>query len=64
LQDALFGAVIDAARAAGAKIMESYATDFEVRGKADTSPVTLADEAAEAVILPALVCIARRGLGS
>jgi 3'(2'), 5'-bisphosphate nucleotidase len=54
LQDALFGSVIDAARAAGAKILEIYATDFEVRGKADTSPVTLADEAAEAVILPAL----------
>ena len=34
--------------------MEVYATDFDVRGKQDASPVTLADERAEAVILQAL----------
>jgi 3'(2'), 5'-bisphosphate nucleotidase len=39
------------ALAAGAKIMEIYAApDFEVRAKADTSPVTEADEAADALI--------------
>lgn len=41
-------------RQAGAVIMEIYATDFEVRGKEDASPVTEADEKAEALILPAL----------
>ena len=36
---------------AGAKIMEIYASpDFEVRAKADASPVTAADEAADAII--------------
>lgn len=43
-----------AAREAGAKIMEIYATDFEARTKSDSSPVTEADEAAEAIILPIL----------
>jgi len=42
------------ARAAGARIMEVYATDFAVRGKGDASPVTEADELAEAVIVSAL----------
>jgi len=42
------------ARQAGALIMEVYATDFAVRGKADTSPVTEADEKAEALILAEL----------
>ncbi len=42
------------ARAAGALILEVYATDFAVHDKADTSPVTLADERAEALITPAL----------
>jgi 3'(2'), 5'-bisphosphate nucleotidase len=42
--------VIDIARAAGAAILEIYATEFEVRGKADASPVTDADERAEAII--------------
>lgn len=41
-------------RAAGEVIMTIYATDFEVRGKSDASPVTEADEKAEAAILPAL----------
>ena len=30
----------DAARTAGQAIMQVYATDFAVRGKADASPVT------------------------
>jgi 3'(2'), 5'-bisphosphate nucleotidase len=42
------------ARAAGAVILQVYGTAFEVRGKADASPVTLADEQAEALIVPAL----------
>ena len=43
-----------AARRAGALIMGVYASDFEVRGKADASPVTEADELAERCILDAL----------
>ncbi len=46
--------LIPIARAAGQVIMEIYATDFAVRGKEDASPVTEADERAEAVILAAL----------
>jgi 3'(2'), 5'-bisphosphate nucleotidase len=42
------------ARQAGEVIMAVYATDFTVRGKADASPVTAADERAEAVILSGL----------
>ena len=42
------------ARRAGAAIMGIYATDFSVRDKADASPVTAADEQAEALILEAL----------
>jgi 3'(2'), 5'-bisphosphate nucleotidase len=42
------------ARRAGEVVMAVYASDFEVRGKADASPVTLADERAEAVIVAAL----------
>jgi 3'(2'), 5'-bisphosphate nucleotidase len=37
-------------RRAGAAIMDIYATDFEHRTKADESPVTAADLAAEAII--------------
>jgi len=40
-----------AAREAGAKIMEIYNSDFEVRTKGDESPVTEADEAAEKIII-------------
>lgn len=39
---------------AGALIMDIYQTDFEVDHKGDDSPVTLADEQAEALILEAL----------
>ena len=42
------------AREAGALILAVYAGAFEVRGKADSSPVTEADEAAERCIVPAL----------
>jgi 3'(2'), 5'-bisphosphate nucleotidase len=42
------------ARLAGNAILEVYATDFDVRVKADASPVTEADERAEAIILAAL----------
>ena len=39
---------------AGRSIMQVYASPFEVRGKADRSPVTDADQAAEAIILAGL----------
>jgi 3'(2'), 5'-bisphosphate nucleotidase len=42
------------ARLAGAAIMEVYATDFTVERKGDDSPVTEADQKAEALILPGL----------
>jgi 3'(2'), 5'-bisphosphate nucleotidase len=42
------------AREAGKVILDVYATDFAVENKADASPVTLADERAEAVILAGL----------
>jgi 3'(2'), 5'-bisphosphate nucleotidase len=47
-------ALAQIARRAGEAIMEVYATDFEVRGKDDASPVTAADERAEAIILASL----------
>ena len=41
----------EAAIEAGARIMEVYrADDFDVRAKSDESPVTEADEAADALI--------------
>jgi 3'(2'), 5'-bisphosphate nucleotidase len=46
--------VIRLSYAAGEAIMTVYGSDFEVRGKADTSPVTAADERAEALILAGL----------
>jgi len=46
------------ARAAGDVVMRIYATDFAVQGKADASPVTLADQQAEAVILAGLRALA------
>ncbi|WP_409276919.1 3'(2'),5'-bisphosphate nucleotidase CysQ [Pseudomonas defluvii] len=46
--------VIGIAREAGELVMEIYRSDFEVRGKIDASPVTEADERAEALILQAL----------
>ncbi len=47
-------AVIDAVRAAEKVVMEVYATDFDVSRKSDQSPVTVADERAEVVIVEAL----------
>ncbi len=43
-----------AALLAGEKILAVYATNFEANTKADASPVTEADTAAEAIILPLL----------
>jgi 3'(2'), 5'-bisphosphate nucleotidase len=53
-RDALLESVIQITRRAGEVVMSVYATDFAVRGKGDSSPVTEADESAEAVIVPAL----------
>ncbi|NYT36454.1 3'(2'),5'-bisphosphate nucleotidase [Allopusillimonas soli] len=46
--------LIPVVRAAGDVIMDIYDTDFQVQGKADNSPVTVADQQAEALIVPAL----------
>nr|WP_088287108.1 3'(2'),5'-bisphosphate nucleotidase CysQ [Ideonella sp. A 288] len=46
------------ARDAGREVMAVYASDFAVRGKADASPVTAADERAERVILAGLARLA------
>jgi len=51
---ALLEALIPAVRAAGAEVLAVYATDFTVRCKDDSSPVTAADERAEAALVPAL----------
>ena len=55
---ALLQSLIYTAQRAGGAIMAVYATDFAVRDKADTSPVTAADEAAEKIILADLAAIA------
>ncbi len=52
--DALGPEILALARAAGVAIMRIYATDFEKRRKDDHSPVTDADEEAEAIILAGL----------
>src|SRR5438132_325382 len=52
--DTLLDPVIAIARRAAHAVMEVYASDFAVRGKCDASPVTDADERAEALIVPAL----------
>jgi len=44
----------DAAIRAGQAVMDVYGQDFEVFRKADASPVTIADEHAEAIIVEAL----------
>lgn len=49
--------VLPIARAAGEVILGVYATEFGVRGKDDASPVTEADERAEALILPELAAL-------
>jgi 3'(2'), 5'-bisphosphate nucleotidase len=50
--------LIYTAQRAGAAIMAVYATEFSVREKADASPVTVADEAAEKILLADLAAIA------
>ena len=55
---ALLDALAALARQAGDVVMAVYATDFTVRGKGDASPVTEADERAEAVILAGLARLA------
>jgi 3'(2'), 5'-bisphosphate nucleotidase len=50
--------LIYTAQRAGGAIMVVYATDFAVRDKADASPVTVADETAEKIILADLAAIA------
>jgi 3'(2'), 5'-bisphosphate nucleotidase len=52
--DALTDGMVAAALEAGAEIMAVYATEFSARSKGDASPVTEADERAEAIILAAL----------
>jgi 3'(2'), 5'-bisphosphate nucleotidase len=51
-RDALARAFVGLASAAGRVVMEVYATDFEVRSKDDRSPVSDADEPAEALLVP------------
>jgi 3'(2'), 5'-bisphosphate nucleotidase len=50
----LLAAVERIARAAAEVILQVYGTAFSMHGKADASPVTEADERAEALITPAL----------
>jgi 3'(2'), 5'-bisphosphate nucleotidase len=54
----LMQGLIAAAVEAGAAIMSVFEGDFDVQVKADQSPVTLADQAAEAIILEALARLA------
>ena len=54
----LLQSLIYTSQRAGGAIMAVYATDFAVQGKADESPVTAADEAAEKIILADLGLIA------
>ncbi len=51
---ALANRLLPVAIRAGASILEVYASDFAVQNKSDSSPVTAADELAEAIILAAL----------
>ena len=51
MSDALLDLMLDAARAASSAIMEVYLSDFTHDSKADGSPVTIADQRAEAIIL-------------
>ncbi|HTU67059.1 MAG TPA: 3'(2'),5'-bisphosphate nucleotidase CysQ [Steroidobacteraceae bacterium] len=55
---ALIQSLIYTAQRAGGAIMAVYATDFAVHEKSDASPVTVADEAAEKIILNDLAHIA------
>lgn len=53
-RDILLDGLAEAAVRAGAAIMEIYRSDFSVETKTDSSPVTAADAAGEAIILQAL----------
>ena len=55
--DQLARAFGDLAAAAGKLIMAVYATDFQVRSKADASPVSEADEAAETFLTPGVAAL-------
>jgi len=55
---ALLEQVVQIVRDAGAEVMRVYAGDFQATTKADASPVTLADERAEALITPRLQALA------
>ena len=55
---ALIQSLIYTAQRAGGAIMAVYATEFAVQSKQDASPVTVADEAAEKIILADLAAIA------
>lgn len=57
---ALLAQVEAIAHAAGQVIRRIYETDFAVQAKRDSTPVTLADEEAEAVILKGLATLAPR----
>ncbi|MCB1957521.1 MAG: 3'(2'),5'-bisphosphate nucleotidase CysQ [Rhodocyclaceae bacterium] len=50
----LLDEVVRVVRAGGELVMSVYSTDFAVRGKDDASPVTEADERAEALMVPML----------
>ncbi len=50
----LIEALIGVVQQAGELILQVYARDFEVLAKADESPVTEADQLAEALLTPAL----------
>jgi 3'(2'), 5'-bisphosphate nucleotidase len=52
--EALLQPLVEVARRAGSEILSVYATDFDVRHKADRSPVTDADLKAEGIIVAAL----------
>ena len=54
IDETLLRAVEEIAERAGAVILDHYSRDIAVARKADASPVTEADEAAERAILPAL----------
>lgn len=54
MSDPLLDLMLDAARAAATVIMDVYVSDFEHVSKSDGSPVTVADQRAEAVILEKL----------
>ena len=55
---ALLEALVVAARDAGAQILRLVAAGYEIETKADASPVTVCDRAAEAIILAALAVAA------